>query len=183
MGNAAHSKLPVAVLDELERASFLTRGEIEDLFVRFEAMGGSLDAGVAEAEVWKLPELAHNPFQRRITDVFGVLRDGGVVMEFSGFVEMMSAFSPRASADVKAYWAFKLYDFNGDGFLDREDIYKVVTTMAGETLSEEQLALIARRVLDEADLDGNNKLSRTEFMRAMDRVPDFASYVRARSIV
>lgn len=36
---------------------------------------------------------------------------------------------------------------------------------------------IAARVLDEGDLDGNSKLSRTEFMRLVYRIPDFAVYV------
>ena len=61
-------------------------------------------------------------------------------------------------------------------FIDRSDIVNILRAIVGEKkLSIEEMRKVAQRVLDEADLDGNNKLSKTEFLRTINLLPDFAS--------
>lgn len=95
---------------------------------------------------------------------------------FVNFVAMLNAFSPRASSAVKAYYAFELYDFDGDHFLNTDDIVNVIETTVGKNrMSRQRMLKVAAQVLEEADLDGNLKLSRTEFNRIIKRVPDFTN--------
>jgi len=71
---------------------------------------------------------------------------------------------------------FLLYDFDGDRFLNVDDIVKVIETTVGRgRMSRQRMLKVAAHVMEEADLDGNLKLSRTEFNRVIKRVPDFMS--------
>jgi len=95
---------------------------------------------------------------------------------FDNFVSMMNTFSPRASIQVKAYYAFQLYDYDGDKFINTDDIVKTLEDSIGRhRMSYEKMHQVATGVLAEADLDGNKKLSRTEFNRIIKRMPDFTS--------
>jgi calcium and integrin-binding protein 1 len=99
-----------------------------------------------------------------------------VVMTFNNFLQMLNAFSPRASLQVKTYYAFKLYDFDGDRFINTEDIVRALELMVGEKkMSQEKMHQVAAAVLVEGDLDGTNRLSQTEFIRIIKRIPDFAT--------
>jgi Ca2+-binding EF-hand superfamily protein len=74
------------------------------------------------------------------------------------------------------FFIYFFADFDEDNFIDREDIVAVIRATIGEQkLSDSKLRRIADRVMDEADLDGSQKLSRPEFMRTVYRLPDFAS--------
>lgn len=97
-------------------------------------------------------------------------------LTFDNFVTMMNTFSPRASIQVKAYYAFQLYDYDGDKFINTDDIVKTLEASIGRhRMSYEKMHQVATGVLEEADLDGNKKLSRTEFNRIIKRMPDFMS--------
>eukprot|EP00808_Paulinella_micropora_P010749 g2319.t1 len=108
----------------------------------------------------------------------GALSSDWEDMEFylANFVAMLNAFSPRASLQVKAFYAFELYDFDGDHFLNTDDIVAVIETTVGKNrMSRQRMLQVAAQVLEEADLDGNLKLSRTEFNRIIKRIPDFVT--------
>ena len=56
-------------------------------------------------------------------------------MSFDSFLDMMSVLSDMAPADVKAEWAFRVFDFDGDNLLGKSDVTNVVksiTTTAAE---------------------------------------------------
>ncbi len=53
-----------------------------------------------------------------------------------------------------------------------------VALMAGDRrVTREQIAAIAAAVIREGDQDDSNSISRTEFKRVLQRVPDFQWYV------
>jgi calcium and integrin-binding protein 2 len=108
---SAKSKLAEADMELFESRTFFTRSEIDRLYDRFEELGGSLQEDVEADEILKLPELKMNPFRIRIGRVFGLVDEdsGKHMFSFEAFLQMFNAFSPRASLDIKAYWAFKIY--------------------------------------------------------------------------
>ena len=91
--------------------------------------------------------------------------------------------SPRASKEVKTQTAFRLYDFDGNGYLTREDIadlLKLIATMknAKVLLTDDEIKDIVDRVMRDCDIDGNNRLSYAEFAKVLGRIPDFVSKFR-----
>ena len=51
-------------------------------------------------------------------------------MSFEDFLDMASVFSVHAPRSVKIEYAFRVYDFNQDDHLCRDDIRKVVSSYA-----------------------------------------------------
>ncbi|KAK1798229.1 hypothetical protein P4O66_006634, partial [Electrophorus voltai] len=146
-----------------------------------------------------MPELKENPFRQRIVETFS--EDGSGDLSFSDFVDMFSILSEMAPLDLKITYAFKIYgqessccavlwelvffkfvcftpplvllDFNMDGFLCEQDVEEVVHRLTGEELKPEERKLVSHRVMEEADLDGDGKLSLTDFENMISKAPDF----------
>ena len=73
-----------------------------------------MTAALPPDDVVKMTELKENPFANRILEVFSEDASGHVT--FNNFVDMFNVFSEHAPRDLKAYYAFKIYDM-GRGFL------------------------------------------------------------------
>ncbi|XP_061482127.1 calcium and integrin-binding family member 4 [Rhineura floridana] len=111
-----------------------------------------------------------NPFRDRICKVFST--DG--YFTFEDILGLASVFSNSACPSLKIEYAFRIYDFNDDGFIDEEDLQNVIRRLVDRNnLSEEEIGALANHVLDEADLDKDRMLSLAEFEHAMTKSPDF----------
>ncbi|KAI8127084.1 Calcium and integrin-binding family member 2 [Lucilia cuprina] len=70
--------------------------------------------------------------------------------------------------------------FDQDGFIGRADLLSCLTTMTKNELSPEEHQQIADKVMEEADVDGDGKLSFLEFEHVILRAPDFLSTFHIR---
>ncbi|XP_026571746.1 calcium and integrin-binding family member 4 [Pseudonaja textilis] len=114
--------------------------------------------------------LRMNPFRDRICKVFST--DG--YFTFEDILGMASVFSYLACPTLKIEYAFRIYDFNNDGFVDEEDLQNVIRRLIHKNnLSEEEIVSLANHILEEADLDNDRMLSLAEFEHAMIKSPDF----------
>ncbi|XP_045481822.1 calcium and integrin-binding family member 2 [Harmonia axyridis] len=128
--------------------------------------------------VHKLPELQENPFNRRICEVFS--RDGNGNLSFEDFLELLSVFCEHAPRDIKVYYAFRIYDFDGDNHIGPEDINEALNLLTRQELFAEERQQIAEKVMEEADVDGDGKLSFMEFEHVVTRAPEFLSTFHIR---
>ncbi|XKL61131.1 hypothetical protein PGB90_008188 [Kerria lacca] len=119
----------------------------------------------------KLPELKENPFRKRICEVFS--RDGKGHLTFEDFLDLLSVFSEQAPRDIKVFYAFKIYDFDGDRFIGLSDLEQAARLLTRNELAAEEITQIAEKVIEEADVDGDGKLSYMEFEHVILRAPDF----------
>uniref|UniRef100_A0A5F9DCS4 Calcium and integrin-binding protein 1 n=1 Tax=Oryctolagus cuniculus TaxID=9986 RepID=A0A5F9DCS4_RABIT len=78
-----------------------------------------------------LAEYQANPFKERICRVFSTspTRDS---LSFEDFLDLLSVFSDTATPDIKSHYAFRIFDFDDDGTLDREDLSRLVNCLTGE---------------------------------------------------
>ncbi|KAI8501355.1 Calcium and integrin-binding member 2 [Branchiostoma belcheri] len=143
---------------QLEQYQSYTRGEASRIKVPFEY-------------IEKMPELKENPFRRRICEVFS--EDGSGNMTFDDFLDMFSVFSEQAPQDIKAVYAFKIYDADGDQFLSKSDLGKVLSCLTRDELTQEEMNTVVDKILEEADLDDDSQLSYMEFEHVISRAPDF----------
>ncbi|GBO11872.1 Calcium and integrin-binding protein 1, partial [Araneus ventricosus] len=115
----------------------------------------------------------NNPFADRICEIFSSESDG--LWSFEDFLDMVSVFSPATPPEKKAEYAFCIYDFDGDGFLSKEDIAKLITALtAGEILTDDDIQVVVERTMEEADIDKDGMLSPAEFKHVLMKCPDFA---------
>uniref|UniRef100_A0ABI7XI21 EF-hand domain-containing protein n=1 Tax=Felis catus TaxID=9685 RepID=A0ABI7XI21_FELCA len=154
--------------------TFLTRNEIlciHDTFLKLCPPGKHYkEATLTADQVSSLPALRVNPFRDRICKVFS--HDD--VFSFEDVLGMASVFSEQACPSLKIEYAFRIYDFNENGFIDDEDLRKVVLRLLNsDDVSEDLLTDVTNHVLSESDLDNDNMLSFSEFEHAMAKSPDF----------
>ncbi|XP_051979144.1 calcium and integrin-binding family member 2-like isoform X2 [Xyrauchen texanus] len=129
------------------------------------------DVKVPLALIVNMPELKENPFRNRIVESFS--EDGQGNLSFNDFVDMFSVLSEMAPRELKAIYAFKIYDFNVDNYICKEDLEKTLNKLTKEELTPEEVNLVCEKAIEEADLDGDNKLSFADFENMISRAPDF----------
>uniref|UniRef100_A0A669PYI0 EF-hand domain-containing protein n=3 Tax=Phasianinae TaxID=9072 RepID=A0A669PYI0_PHACC len=142
------------------------------------ATGGA--GGVPGADIpEQAGDPAANPFQHRICRVFSTSVDGDDSLSFEDFLDMLSAFSDAATSDIKSNYAFRIFDFDEDGVLDRKDLEKLVNCLTGQgeetRLSSTEMEQLIRNVLEESDIDKDGTINLSEFQHVISRSPDFVS--------
>ncbi|KAJ0182779.1 hypothetical protein K1T71_002148 [Dendrolimus kikuchii] len=176
-------------LEDYQDCTFFTRKEILRVFKRFREVNPALvpkrmtenqphTIAVPVEEIEKLPELKENPFKRRICQVFS--HDGSGNLTFEDFLDMMSVFSEAAPRDIKAWYAFRIYDLDDDMYIGREDLLEATRLLTKGELHPQERDEIVASVLDEADVDGDGRLSFMDFEHVVVRAPDFLSTFHIR---
>merc|ERR1712080_284016 len=88
-------------------------------------------------------------------------------MVFEEFLDMLASLSAATPTSVRAEWAFRVFDCDGDRLLGREDIRMVVDAItgpaAGSLLGEDERDIVVKQVLKEADLNRTGQISLAEF--------------------
>ncbi|MEE6522735.1 hypothetical protein FKM82_021351, partial [Ascaphus truei] len=87
---------------------------------------------ISKEKILTLPELKANPFRYRICHVFSTSDQEDDNMSFEDFLDMLSAFSEAATLEIKSHYAFRIFDFDDDGTLDRSDLEKLVNCLTGK---------------------------------------------------
>ncbi|XP_026474848.1 calcium and integrin-binding family member 2 [Ctenocephalides felis] len=178
-------------LEDYQDCTFFTRKEILRVYKRFREVSPEIvpkcmtgdepvTAKVPRDLMERLPELRENPFKTRICEVFS--SDGAGDLSFEDFLDLLSVFSGQAPRDIKVFYAFKIYDFDGDDLIGPSDLRAALRllTRDSQELSQDELAQIAGKVVEEADVDGDGKLSYMEFEHVITRAPDFLNTFHIR---
>ncbi|XP_010619551.1 LOW QUALITY PROTEIN: calcium and integrin-binding protein 1, partial [Fukomys damarensis] len=180
------SPLTAFLLIAFQDLTFLTKQEIVQAHRRFsellprekQSMEDSLRERVSFEDILSLPELKANPFKERICKVFSTspARDS---LSFEDFLDLLSVFSDTATPDIKSHYAFRIFDFDDDGTLDREDLRQLVNCLTGEgedtRLSASEMKQLIDNILEESDIDRDGTINLSEFQHVISRSPDFVS--------
>lgn len=71
-------------------------------------------------------------------------------------------------------------DYDKDGFIGQSDLKSVIEALTRNELAPEEHQQIADKVIEEADVDGDGKLSFLEFDHVVTRAPDFLNTFHIR---
>nr|XP_056721976.1 calcium and integrin-binding protein 1 [Euleptes europaea] len=182
-GSGSH--LPRDLLSEYQELTFLSKQEILLAHRRFsellpkEERERALLTRLPRSKMLMLPELRANPFGHRICRVFSTAADGGGSLSFEDFLDMLSVFSDAASPEIKSHYAFRIFDFDDDGTLDKKDLENLVNCLTGEgeqsRLSPVEMDQLIQNILEESDIDKDGTINLSEFQHIISRSPDFPS--------
>ena len=123
-------------IEQYSECTFFTRKDILRLYKRFSQLNPvRINSRIADVctrlnfeEVQMIPELRVNPFRNRICEVFST---DGYGLNFEDFMDLFSVFSERAPWDLKATYAFRIFDFNKDNAICKNDIEQVLLCLTG----------------------------------------------------
>lgn len=110
-----------------------------------------------------LRSIGQNPTEDEILNLvieYDVNGDGTI--DFEEFLEMMIKHSKDVDQTLEIREAFKIFDRDGNGYIDAKELKHVVTRMGHVLTSAE-----ADEFMKEADIDGDGKLDYNEFMKMM----------------
>ena len=156
------SVLTTRDLETYEACTCLNSGEVLDLLAKFKRCGGLKAPEIEETKTYNTlrvvtrhrskagrpnsaadkrasvkaitaqPELANNPFRYRLAEIFS--SDGSGGLYFEEFVDLYHNMSARAPLKDKIHTAFRVYDFDRDGYIMHEDLEKLLVTLGGDAV-------------------------------------------------
>ncbi|CAG9766905.1 unnamed protein product [Ceutorhynchus assimilis] len=117
-------------IESLSRATRFTQDEIKKIYRGFKA---ECPTGVVREDTFKMIYAQFFPQGANCNQyahyVFNTLdQDHSGLISFEDFVQNLSILS-RGSLEEKLRWAFSLYDINGDGYITREEMTDIVSSV------------------------------------------------------
>ncbi|XVE57540.1 hypothetical protein DITRI_Ditri04bG0098400 [Diplodiscus trichospermus] len=142
--------------------------EVEALFELYKSISSSLiDDGLISKEEFQLALFKNrkkeNIFANRIFDLFDAKKKG--LIDFGDFVRALNVFHPNVSQEDKMDFAFKLYDMDGTGFIERNEVKQMLIAL----LCESEMKLADETI--EAILDKDGKIDKSEWQNFVSRNP------------
>ena len=125
--------LTLEEIESYEACTCLVRCEITHLYDKFAAMDTDEGGTVTMPQLVAQEELRNNPFRHRLCQIFSsepINSPTSGDLTFDEFVDLYHCLSPRASTDTKMQTAFRMFDFDGNGFLTTEDLEELLLALA-----------------------------------------------------
>ena len=177
----SNKKISKKKIQKLSSLTHFTVEEIEKIYKHFKSLSNSLTADnlIDLHEFQTALGLRMNGFTKRIFSAFD--SDGSSQIDFYEFVQGLSALSPSATIEEKAAFCFNVYDIDGNGFIDRDELKEVLTfSLKGNEnvqISDDQLEKIIEVTFKNMDVNHDGEISLTEFANEAKKNPAILSCV------
>jgi len=163
------TKLKTNELKQLIETTHFKQDEIVKLYEHFKTLSkeSSKDADdgyVDKNEFHTILGLKESLFVDRMFILFDADKDNRI--DFKEFLCGLSIFSEKGTMDEKLKFSFKIYDIDGDSFISKLELGKLLEASLKENsleLPQEQLDGIVNATFVEADTDKDEKISFDEY--------------------
>ena len=120
MGQGLSFDLTQDEIEDLERGCSwkFSQTDIQNLYKRFLKLDKDKKGFISPEELLAIPEFSLNPLAQRLVSIFENVN-------FKDFLNLLSAFSPKATKEEKLKFMFNFHDVDGDGYISRLDLEHV----------------------------------------------------------
>mmetsp|Transcript_18253 Transcript_18253/g.29991 ORF Transcript_18253/g.29991 Transcript_18253/m.29991 type:complete len:197 (-) Transcript_18253:271-861(-) len=153
-------------VEELIKQTHFTQEDVKNLYRHFKNISGSIvdDGLINKLEFQQALGLPNSLFVDRMFALFDENNDEAIT--FQEFLIGLSVFSPKGSLEEKLKFSFKIYDFDGDGQISREELTKMLEASLVENnmnLTQQQVDSLVDATFREADKDGDGRIDFEEY--------------------
>jgi serine/threonine-protein phosphatase 2B regulatory subunit len=166
---------------EISAETKFTGAELRALWARYKRLSDSqsADGKIDVHEFQAALGLRTEGFASRIFAAFD--SDASFQIDFDEFVRGVYAMSARATLEDKARFCFSVYDFDGNGTIDRSELSQILRFSLAENravaLPEPQLQAIIDRTYNRIDKDRDGGITFQEFLNEATRNPQIVACV------
>jgi serine/threonine-protein phosphatase 2B regulatory subunit len=170
-----HHEPTAAEYAEIRAETKFNDAELRALWLRYKLLSDSQEADgkIDIHEFQAALGLRSSGFTYQLFSAFD--SDGSFQIDFYEFARGIYAMSARATLEDKARFCFRVYDSDGNGTIDRDELCQILRFSLGETsavaLSEDQLKSIVDRTYEKLDMNHDGGISFQEFLSAATRNP------------
>lgn len=151
-----------------------SENEIYDLTRKFNKLDIDNDGQISVEDFLKVPNMHDSILLKRLISAFDRNQEGKINLK--EFIQGISifAFVPSKSnhhennqnskiLEKRTRFLFDIYDVNGDGHIDRQELFSVVKGMAGDGIDDEDLQQVVDKTILYNDKTGNGMIDYDEF--------------------
>uniref|UniRef100_A0A8C6XJD9 Calglandulin n=1 Tax=Naja naja TaxID=35670 RepID=A0A8C6XJD9_NAJNA len=106
--------------------------------------------------------LGKNPTESEVRSIIGEIEAYKGKVDFPRFLSIMARRTRHSDTEEEIRAAFRVFDRNGDGYVNTAELRHVLTTV-GEKLTDDEVKLL----INEMDRKGDGKVNYEEFARIM----------------
>jgi len=173
-GGSKEPTLRANELKELTRSTYFDEKEIQALFEHFKRISASIDNDglIDESEFSQALGLTNKDFAHRLFIAFDSDKSGKI--SFKEFCIGMSVFCTKSSTEEKLKFTFKLYDIDGSGTIDENELAQLLkSAINGQLeLSDEQISMLVKATISQVDKDGSGSISFQEYKTMVTEHPE-----------
>ena len=142
----------------------ISEKEYADLALVFKLIDQDNSGSISNAELgFLMKSIGQNPTPAELQDMINEAdTNHNGAIELNEFVELMAKKINETNKEDEMMEAFSIFDRNGDGYILEGEL-KLVMNYLGEQLSDEEM----RKMISEADIDGDGKVNYTDFKKFM----------------
>lgn len=134
--------------------------EFQDAFALFDQDGDGLINPQEAVAVMR--SLGRNPTESEVRSLIGEMEAYKGKVDFPRFLAVMGRRTRNSDTEEEIRAAFRVFDRNGDGYVNTAELRHVLTVV-GEKLTDEEVKLLIK----EMDREGDGKVNYEEFARIM----------------
>lgn len=134
--------------------------ELKDAFALFDQDGDGLITSKEVVTVMR--SLGKNPTESEVRSIVGEIEAHKGKVDFPRFLSVMARRTKNSDTEEEIRAAFRVFDRNGDGYVNTAELRHVLTVV-GEKLTDEEVKLLIK----EMDRKGDGKVNYEEFARIM----------------
>jgi len=88
-------------------------------------------------------------------------------IDFEQFCVYLTAFCPRCPIDIKVQFLFRIFDFDNDGQISKQDLFNALQMLIGHIMSNPEVEEVVKHVFEEVDGAEKGHIDRDDFAKVM----------------